>query len=162
MSRPVPTRPDPDFIYNRYVIASHSCRPSSRFAPSPRRTIRFSRSLPAFLPAGLPSQLLPSVSLFPPSRLPSHRPPKRCPAFSRLPPPFPVSLPPSSPVSLLFQRRLLFPPRVSASASISRLRFFPFPLAPPPLLLPDRRSCCRDPAPCCRDLVPDRRNRNGV
>ncbi|KAL6007299.1 3-ketoacyl-CoA synthase 11 [Asimina triloba] len=194
MSRPVPTRPVfhiqiyvfafAALIQRRCAcalarllarLASPPCShlPPSRLPSSPIFLPPVSRHLPPPFPVFvLPPSPPPSLSPFSP--VSASFPVSVLPRLGLLPclrsplsPPPPLS--PFSPVSASFPVSVLPPSRASSFASIFRLRlrlpFFPFPLAPPPLFLLSRRSCCRDPppalpavelsrsssgAPCCR------------
>ncbi|KAL5974594.1 hypothetical protein ACLOJK_031264 [Asimina triloba] len=130
MGRGTPLRP---FFPTRPVLPSISlpCSllsslPSPFFAPC-RPPFR----LPSLLPVVLPFVFL-FCSRLPPSRLPSRR--------------LPISLLLSSFVSLFYLPSLIIShlPSLSTSTTVFalhlRLRFFPFPFAPPPLILPDRHS----------------------
>ncbi|KAL5976321.1 hypothetical protein ACLOJK_020652 [Asimina triloba] len=180
MSRPVLTRPDPEFIY-RYICFAFVCESAlTQFHALIQRqrscaiAIALALALTCavvglrprlrrrpfppspFLPARLASPRLPArlasppCSLFPSSSLPS---PIFLPPVSRhLPPPFPVSVLPPYPVSL----------RGSASASpsspsLSPLRLCFFLVGEAAVDIQLRRSLLSGSSsgtPCCRDPAP--------
>ncbi|KAL5986541.1 hypothetical protein ACLOJK_014874 [Asimina triloba] len=135
-------------LFNLGQPAAASSRPAlpRPFPCSPRPSSPFiSPALPCRPPFHLPS-LLRSSSLPSPFHLPSRHSGRLETLPCRLP--SPVSrLPSLSP----FPGHLPSPFSFSVGTSRLRLRFFSFPVAPPPLILPNRHSYCRDLVQCCRD-----------